>query len=79
MRVTLAARVVALLLLAAAFARPYVASAMRGSSLRIVAIDRSYSMNAPGRFALPPTRVEAMYSPAIRAQVPNAPMTIWAR
>jgi len=47
----LAARVVALLLLAAAFARPYVVGAARGSTLRIVAIDRSYSMNAPGRFA----------------------------
>jgi hypothetical protein len=47
----LAARVVALLLLAAAFARPYVAGAARGPTLRIVAVDRSYSMNAPGRFA----------------------------
>jgi aerotolerance regulator-like protein/VWA domain-containing protein len=47
----LAARVVALLLLAAAFARPYVAGAARGSTLRIIAVDRSYSMNAPGRFA----------------------------
>ncbi len=47
----LAARVVALLLLAAAFARPYLAGAARGTTLRIVAIDRSYSMNAPGRFA----------------------------
>jgi len=47
----LAARVAALLLLAAAFARPYVAGAARGTTLRIVAIDRSYSMNAPGRFA----------------------------
>jgi hypothetical protein len=47
----LAARVAALLLLAAAFARPYVVGATRGSTLRIVAIDRSYSMNAPGRFA----------------------------
>ncbi|MBO9575428.1 MAG: alpha-2-macroglobulin [Sphingobium sp.] len=36
-------------------------------------------LNAPGRFTLPPTRVEAMYSPAIRAQLPNAPVTIWAR
>ena len=35
-------------------------------------------LNSPGRFTLPPTRVEAMYSPSIRAQVPNAPMTIWA-
>jgi hypothetical protein len=47
----LAARVVALLLLAAAFARPYVAGAARGATLRIVAVDRSFSMNAPGRFA----------------------------
>jgi hypothetical protein len=47
----LAARVLALLLLAAAFARPYAAAAVSGSTLRIVAIDRSYSMNAPGRFA----------------------------
>jgi len=47
----LAARVVALLLLAAAFARPYIAGAVAGSTLRIVAVDRSYSMNAPGRFA----------------------------
>jgi len=36
-------------------------------------------LNAPGRFTLPPTRVEAIYAPAIRAQLPNAPMTIWAR
>jgi hypothetical protein len=47
----LAARVVALLLLAAAFARPYLAGAAHGSTLRIIAVDRSYSMNAPGRFA----------------------------
>src|SRR5512145_2716535 len=48
--VLLAARVAALLLLAAAFARPYVPSA---SSLgtRVIAIDRSYSMSGPGQFA----------------------------
>jgi uncharacterized protein YfaS (alpha-2-macroglobulin family) len=34
-------------------------------------------LNAPGHFDLPPTRVEAMYSPEIRAQLPNAAMTIW--
>ena len=28
-------------------------------------------LNGTGRFGLPPTRVEAMYSPDIRAQVPN--------
>jgi hypothetical protein len=47
----LAARVAALLLLAAAFARPFLAdsaSAMR--PLRVIAIDRSFSMAAPGTF-----------------------------
>jgi hypothetical protein len=48
----LAARVAALLLLAAAFARPYVSSAASTApTARIVAIDRSFSMSAPGRFA----------------------------
>jgi len=46
----LAARVTALVLLAGAFARPYFAGGTDGSSLRIVAVDRSYSMGAPGRF-----------------------------
>ena len=46
----LLARVAALLLLAAAFARPYFASAAGAPSLRIVALDRSFSMGAPGRF-----------------------------
>jgi hypothetical protein len=48
----LAARVAALLLLAAAFARPYLSdTAAAASSVRLVAIDRSFSMGAPGRFA----------------------------
>ena len=47
----LAARVTALLLLAAAFARPFApAAASALQPLRIVAIDRSFSMAAPGRF-----------------------------
>ncbi len=46
----LAARVIALLLLAAAFARPYIIGAASTSTVRIVAIDRSFSMDAPGRF-----------------------------
>jgi hypothetical protein len=46
----LAARMLAVLLLAAAFARPYVPTAS-GGGLRIVALDRSFSMTAPGRFA----------------------------
>jgi uncharacterized protein YfaS (alpha-2-macroglobulin family) len=36
-------------------------------------------LNGAGRFNLPPSRVEAMYSPAIRAQVPNAPMVVAQR
>ncbi len=33
-------------------------------------------LNGSGQFSLPPTRVEAMYSPEIRAQVPNAPVSV---
>ena len=33
-------------------------------------------LNGTGRFLLPPIRVEAMYSPAIHAAVPNAPVTV---
>jgi hypothetical protein len=48
----LAARVAALLLLSAAFARPYIkGAAATSAALRIVAVDRSFSMGAPGRFA----------------------------
>ncbi|PKP89981.1 MAG: alpha-2-macroglobulin, partial [Alphaproteobacteria bacterium HGW-Alphaproteobacteria-16] len=41
----------------------------------------SYTMrlNAAGRLQLPPSRVEAMYSPEIRAAVPNSPMVIAQR
>ena len=45
----LAARVAALLLLAAAFARPYAAGATASADLLVIAIDRSFSMGAPGR------------------------------
>lgn len=36
-------------------------------------------LNGVGRFSLPPTRVEALYSPDIRAAVPNAPMEVALR
>ncbi len=36
-------------------------------------------LNGAGRFGLPPSRVEAMYSPAIRAAVPNAPVVVGMR
>jgi uncharacterized protein YfaS (alpha-2-macroglobulin family) len=40
------------------------------------AVEYVVRLNGSGRFTLPPTRVEAMYSPAIRGQWPNGPMTI---
>jgi alpha-2-macroglobulin len=36
-------------------------------------------LNAAGRFSLPATRVEAMYAPEIRAQLPNQAMTVAER
>ena len=36
-------------------------------------------LNTAGRFNLPATRVEAMYSPEIRAQVPNPAMVVAER
>jgi hypothetical protein len=45
----LAARVLALLLLASSFARPYIVGARTASRSTVVAIDRSFSMTAPGR------------------------------
>jgi hypothetical protein len=48
--ILLAARIAALVLLAAAFARPYVRGAAP-PAVRVVAIDRSYSMGPAARFA----------------------------
>ncbi len=36
-------------------------------------------LNGTGNFKMPPSRVEAMYSPEIRAQVPNANVKVQAR
>ena len=41
-------------------------------------ISYSVRLNGVGRFMLPPTHVEAMYSPAIHADVPNAPVSVGA-
>lgn len=49
--ILLAARVAALLLLAASFARPYRAAAPGTSRATVIAIDRSFSMAAPARIA----------------------------
>ncbi|PZQ23793.1 MAG: alpha-2-macroglobulin [Sphingopyxis macrogoltabida] len=40
------------------------------------AVEYVVRLNGTGRFTLPQTRVEAMYSPAIRGQWPNAPVTV---
>ena len=48
--ILLAARVCALLLLAASFARPYVAGAPATTRTTVIAVDRSFSMAAGGRF-----------------------------
>jgi len=49
--VLLTARIVALLLLATTFARPYRAGNATETPLTIIAVDRSFSMGAPGMFA----------------------------
>ncbi len=40
------------------------------------AVEYVVRLNGSGRFSLPQTRVEAMYSPAIRGQWPNGTMTV---
>jgi uncharacterized protein YfaS (alpha-2-macroglobulin family) len=39
-------------------------------------VEYAVRLNGTGRLQLPPTRVEAMYSPEIHAALPNAPVTI---
>jgi alpha-2-macroglobulin len=52
--------------------RGYFAWVPRGS----FTVRYTLRLGTPGRFQLPPTRVEAMYSPAIRAELPNAPVVV---
>ncbi|OYY79708.1 MAG: alpha-2-macroglobulin [Sphingomonas sp. 28-62-20] len=52
--------------------RGYFAWVPRGS----FTVSYTARLNGTGRFNLPPTRVEAMYSPAIHAALPNAPVTV---
>jgi hypothetical protein len=66
--ILLAARVVALLLLAAAFARPYVNAAAGGPTLQIVAVDRTYRMSAPGRFERAQAEARSAIAAAGRGQ-----------
>ena len=39
-------------------------------------LEYSVRLNNPGRFALPPTRVEAMYSPETFGEVPNGSVDV---
>jgi uncharacterized protein YfaS (alpha-2-macroglobulin family) len=40
-------------------------------------VEYAVRLNAPGRFQMPPTKVQAMYSPEIRAALPNARMSVF--
>ena len=55
--------------------RGYFAWLPRGTAT----VSYTLRLNGAGRFSLPPTRIEAMYSPAIRAEVPNAPVVVAQR
>ena len=55
--------------------RAYFAWVPRGS----FTVSYVMRLNGAGTLQVPPTRVEAMYSPAIRAQLPNATMTVAQR
>lgn len=39
-------------------------------------VEYTVRLNNPGRFALPPTRVEAMYAPETFGELPNAPVEV---
>jgi uncharacterized protein YfaS (alpha-2-macroglobulin family) len=39
-------------------------------------VEYSLRLNNPGRFVLPPTRVEAMYAPHSFGELPNAPLEV---
>ena len=55
--------------------RGYFAWLPRGTAT----ISYTLRLNGAGRFSLPPSHVEAMYAPAIRASVPNAPLVVAGR
>ena len=51
----------------------YLAAVNRGRHV----VEYTLRLNNPGRFLMPPSRVEAMYAPSIRAQLPVPAMTVW--
>ncbi len=42
-------------------------------------VEYAVRLNAPGRFQLPPTKVQAMYSPEIRGVLPNGLVSVFPR
>ncbi len=42
-------------------------------------LEYTVRLNTPGQFAIPPSRVEAMYAPEIFATLPNAPLVVGPR
>ena len=39
-------------------------------------VEYSVRLNNPGRFGLPPTRIEAMYAPEMLGESPNGPFVV---
>jgi alpha-2-macroglobulin len=52
--------------------RSYYAHLPRGRHV----VEYTVRLNNPGRFTLPPTRVEAMYAPETFGEAPNAPIEV---
>ena len=47
-----------------------------GVPIQTLRVDNTVRLNNPGRFALPPTRVEAMYAPESFSELPNASLEV---
>ena len=70
----LALRVAALLLLAVAFARPFLDAAGRGQRVTVLVVDRSLSLSAPGQMALARERAREV----IASTSPDEPIAVVA-
>ena len=70
----LALRVAALLLLAVAFARPFLDASGRGRRITVLVVDRSLSLSAPGQMALARERARE----AIASTSPDEPIAVVA-
>ena len=70
----LALRVAALLLLAVAFARPFLDASGRGRRITVLVVDRSLSLSAPGQMALARERAREV----VAATSPDAPIAVVA-